>query len=653
MIQTTLFNYFQCNGAIQPIVKKVSSFKQTSIYDHFNRIPKKKNFILNYFKPKNKVQEKEEQEKVFDLILVDINESSSILSTMKCVKKNMYDPDSKYIAISYRWGELNEQLLKTPDYTAHITSFNLVDLKLLCKSIKSDPELKEIPYLWIDAISVDQHNHSRKKDTILKMNQIYKKATYILAVPDLHYSYLLKHPANKEILDLIRYDYYKTIYKEIANNKYSSTENSINNDNTESSITTNSIRQQQQHTNNNGDQYSFIQNLTSKKLINKNNELKIEKEMKEKENELQQRKQELKKIYQYLAYLIEDWSNRAWVISEYHIAKEKYMKHGTPLKYWFISLHYYRLRNQPFFSYYFNDNDQQQSLINNINDDKSNNVLNCRDVIDSKTFNQFLKSRFMQRSHLEMILDSNAARNKDRFHAILPSWNEYHRLIINRNTISEWNITDMTSVRLKLYEIMDDGDLWNKASLLKACSRDFGEIILPSFATYNNKGSLILVEKCDYNNVIYKEFEEKLLKNTSIYRNKEKVTRIQQFINEYKTNSKAIWTENLASIQYEQRRYCVSVKSNTFFIKKDDYQRDSLQNKLLLDDDDEIYYVFLPFFTFAIPDYIDDPLIYINSSSIFLVGNKNKNKWALTNGRSYHYKSEHFCSDDDYTFNIY
>ncbi|CAO3638433.1 unnamed protein product [Cunninghamella blakesleeana] len=71
----------------------------------------------------------QKQKKVFDLILLNIKESCHDLTKTKCVKKNMYDSDLKYIAISYRWGELNEQLVKTPGYTAHITSFDLFELK--------------------------------------------------------------------------------------------------------------------------------------------------------------------------------------------------------------------------------------------------------------------------------------------------------------------------------------------------------------------------------------------------------------------------------------------------------------------------------------------------------------------------------------------
>ncbi|CAO3645255.1 unnamed protein product [Cunninghamella echinulata] len=174
-------------------------------------------------------------------------------------------------------GELSEQLCKTPNYTAHITSFELNDLVILCEFIKKDPCLKDIQYLWIDAISVNQLDDKRKKDTILKMSDIFKTATYILAVPDLHRQHLYKNPANKEAFDLIM-NHSKVIYTNIFNSIQSTNENKIE------------------------------------------------------ENEA------IKSAYQFLAYLIEDWSNRAWVISEYHIAKEKERTERIPLKYVFLTL---------------------------------------------------------------------------------------------------------------------------------------------------------------------------------------------------------------------------------------------------------------------------------------------------------------------------
>ncbi|CAO3637480.1 unnamed protein product [Cunninghamella blakesleeana] len=124
----------------------------------------------------NKVEDQKKDERkgeeAFDLVIVNIKAVTDT-GIIECEKKNVYDPELRYIVISYPWGELSEQQEETIDYTAHVISFDLEDLKSLCYNIGNDPDLKEIDYLWVDAISVDQHNHARKKETILKMNQIY------------------------------------------------------------------------------------------------------------------------------------------------------------------------------------------------------------------------------------------------------------------------------------------------------------------------------------------------------------------------------------------------------------------------------------------------------------------------------------------------
>ncbi|CAO3637998.1 unnamed protein product [Cunninghamella blakesleeana] len=544
----------------------------------------------------------------------------------------MYDSDLNYIAISYRWGELNEQQLQTPDYTAHITSFHLDDLKTLCDLLKFDPDLKHIHYLWIDAISIDQYDVVRKKKTILKMNQIYKKATYILAIPDLHLEYLSKNSANSEVLKLIRFDFWEIIHSEIFNVKHTSPNDSINND--MNGVITDTTSQM--HLNN-------VKEFQKLKMENETLKLKIK----------DQEENKLKKAYQFLAYLIEDWSNRAWVISEYHIAKEKYMKYGTPLKYWFMSL----MVCNPFFSYRFDDDDhrhhhdQQKCTWYNENDDE---MLTTDDVIDSITFNQFVRSRFMQRSHLEMVMNSYASRNEDRFHAILPSWNEHKHLTKN---VSEWKITDMTSVRLKLYEIMDN--LWEKAALLYACAPKSNDktFILPSFATRYYSTDLRITEKCNTNDAVYEDFEKIKLKDINYFVEEKEISQLKLLLNEYKTNSKPMWIENLINIQLDQHHRWLSVKTNSYFItNKLPYRyrnKKSLQNSLLLNDkEDEFHFVFIPFFTSNIPDYIDHPLFYDEDSCIFLVGNRDKNKWALIHGSSNEFESDQFCSDT-YTFNIY
>ncbi|CAO3652142.1 unnamed protein product [Cunninghamella blakesleeana] len=253
-------------------------------------------------------------------MLVDIANTWEYMD-VKCVKRNMYDEKLKYITLSYRWGELNEQLVKTPDYTAHVTSFDVELLIDVCYCIKYNPDFRRIPYLWIDAISVDQHDRLRKKETVLKMSDIYKKATYILAIPDLYWNYLSKNIANQEVIELI-YKHRDRIHQEIG---HSSTDSMYNTNNTISNST--------QDTKNQND--------------------------------------ELKRAYQFLAYLIDGWSNRAWVISEYQIAKEKFQQHGAPLKYTFISLlrGNGRMEFMGFFSFTFDNHNQYNSNALDINYD--------------------------------------------------------------------------------------------------------------------------------------------------------------------------------------------------------------------------------------------------------------------------------------------
>ncbi|CAO3637838.1 unnamed protein product [Cunninghamella blakesleeana] len=597
MVQTTLFNYFTftCNtNSVKSTKHKVHFIKQTNLYDYFKVIPKKKNTLLDYFKSKDKVQI-QEKEPLFELVLVDIK-NTNVVSHIHCVKKNMYERNLEYIAISYRWGELNEQLLKTPDYTAQITSFRLFHLIQLCKYIKNEPDLKEIPYLWVDAISVDQKHHARKKETILKMNQVYKRATYILAIPDLHRYYLMKNTANKNIMDLIS-KYKNVIYDSLSiiNNHYHSSSSS-------SSITTTSI-------------------------ITNENENKI----KEKE---EINYEELMKVYQFLAYLIEDWSNRAWVISEYHIAKKKQKVDGKPLKYMFISLlsAIDASDNKRFFSYFFKDEDDNDQQVRQEQEKlfKKNNELKYIDVDDHASFIQFLKTRLTQRSHLDMILNSSATRNEDRFNAILPSWDRYHYLIKNRNTISEWSISDMTSVRLKLYDFIDDNNnidgLWDKATLLYACLQtNLHAVILPSFASYYDVKFLKLIEK-DNLKEAQRKYKKSLL---SFIKYKNDKYNVEKSIYNYRTRSKVIYTENITSIRlndpHHQQRHSLSVKSNIYFIyelekyyldqnilscfstleKKKRKKNNSNDNGIY-----DLYFVLIPFFSFKIPNYKHIPPIY-------------------------------------------
>lgn len=243
------------------------------------------------------------------------------------------------------------------------------------------------------------------------MSDIYKIANYILAVPDLHKGYLMKNTANHDIFELIK-KYSSTIYDDIHH---------INNTKKSSSNVVSKLKNKLKENNND----------------NNNNE-------------------EIKKVNRFLAFLIDDWSSRAWVISEYLIAKEKQQTISTPIKYMFISLLCLDtfFKDFTFFSYSIDDhciNDKEEA-----EKDKANNILktNYDNVDNSQKLIKYFKTRFTQRNHLNMILNSNTTRNEDRFNVILPTWTKYQHLIKDKNIISEWEITNMISVSLKIYQLM-------------------------------------------------------------------------------------------------------------------------------------------------------------------------------------------------------
>ncbi|CAO3651730.1 unnamed protein product [Cunninghamella blakesleeana] len=642
--------------------------------------------------------EPKEEEKVFNLVLVDIWKTYK-MRNIKCVKKSVYDSDLKYIAISYRWGEMQEQLLETLDYTAHITSFLLGHLINLCYCITQEPDLKGIRYLWVDAISVDQQNHARKKETILKMNQIYEKASYILAVPDLHRKYLLENTANREVMELI-YKYKDTIYHDI---NHSITTNNYNNSSNNSNNNNNNYDNNSYNNNNNYDNNSYNNNSNSSMYLNNNyninnsnmyynnynnsnptfnsirhsyinhhpsiiqklnhknmiKENEVKNEMEELRKEIkklkkgieEKKKDELKKAYQFLAYLIEDWSNRVWVISEYQIAKEKYMNHRTPLKYIFTSLLWNEnglIASQPFFSYTFASQHESKDL--NIN----NATRYCKDVNDSNKFIHFLKSRFVQQNHIDMIVASNASRNEGRFYAILPSWDKYQRLIKNKNTISNWKITDMLSVKLKLYEIMNDnnGDLWDKAGLLYYCSIYNGKPVLPSFATYQQPDfSIPEIAKLYHAHKWAMHFISK----------SKKINGCSKSVYEKKHGS--IFKQNLIDIQFNKQERYLSIKAEKCFHFNMStlptlLNQEELSKYSLADNYYELKLIYIPYFTYNMADEkhpfpVGDTSRPILSGTL-LIGNMNLNKWILYElWGCKKYDCPSLCSTYGYTYKVY
>ncbi|CAO3652221.1 unnamed protein product [Cunninghamella blakesleeana] len=482
------------------------------------------------------------------------------------------------------------------------------------------------------------------------MSDIYKNATYILAVPDLNESHLFKNTANGEMMELV-YKYRDTIHQAIFNHHRSSTTTTSTIDGIHNiSLQSTTLYNSHQHR-------SVIRRSTIEDIIKENLKLRKENEELRKENgnlKRRMKEDELKKAYQFLAYLLDDWSNRVWVISEYQIAKEKYLQHGTPLKYVFLSLLNDTdgvLTFKPFFSYNFVDQHISKQPNRSYNEAVQHFYVN-----NGSHFIQFLETVFIQRSRVEMLIGSNARRNEDRFYAILPTWNKKKHLLENINTISNWNITDMPSVKLKLYEILDDDDdddFWDKARLLYMCSIYIGNPILPTFATAYRPS--FFIKEIDNIGFAYERLLTELSERKSI----------KDIVKHHIQNKKheTIFKQNLVNIQFnhhphQYQQYFLSVTVHHYFLFKQKSLSDILSQVELsdysLNDNEDLMLIYLPFFIYDIPgleqlflwNKYEFPLL----SGTLLLGNM----WIqvqLYNSTKHGLPTLH--SIKDYSFNIY
>ncbi|CAO3615620.1 unnamed protein product [Cunninghamella echinulata] len=263
-----------------------------------------------------------------------------------------------------------------------------------------------------------------------------------------------------------------------------------------------------------------------------------------------------------------------------------------------------------------------------------------------------------------MLLNSNASRNEDRFNAILPSWNEYNHLIKDKNTVSKWHITNMISVRLKLFAIMDN--LWDKARLLHACSTHaFKTLILPTFASYYSESGMYLYERHNlelaYERYFHNLSNYILKKNNNNNNNKDDKDN-EEYIklkNIYtgppsllsSTGSPSMYKSNLNNIQL--KCHYLSIWPNSYFIikKKNKFNQEFLST-YSLKMDNSLKYIFIPFFTHSLSDYSHVPPL--NGSGIYILGNTKKNKWIIISKMNFtqEFSLYSICSDG-YEFNIY
>ncbi|ORZ07339.1 hypothetical protein BCR42DRAFT_426082 [Absidia repens] len=383
--------------------------------------------------------------------------------------------------------------------------------------MRFEPDLKTITYVWVDALCVNQTNYERRKATIHQMSTIYERATYILAVPDLHKQHLTNVlTASAVVMDKLE-GYRKDIYHLIQGNtakliqldnefldkidvpkdqvlrqlvtKYnhwftdelsrhpehpynfeaeivgeelnyiSQDDSPINHQRCQDATTGESQTQT--------DRYASFERLFD--------EIKVEKRWNVRsawhgkkysngypmlpwKNYVFRRNNDIAQAMSLLNDLIKDWASRVWVISEYHMAKKK-----NNLKYWFIGLSD-ELAGLPFFTFDFGGS----AILNDVETRSINREFHEKMIkqLDEKTF-------------FEKILDSKASKNEDRFYAILPQ-SKYKDKI---NQVGEWKIDTMTSVRLQLFKFMDTKD---KLVLLFMIGYTYyygSKSIFPTFAT--------------------------------------------------------------------------------------------------------------------------------------------------------------------------
>ncbi|CAO3588630.1 unnamed protein product [Absidia cylindrospora] len=480
--------------------------------------------------------QQQQQKTPFQVVLVDI-EKTAETKAIHCVKKPLDENDLKFVALSYRWGELHEILVDTKvGYTASITSFDLDDFYQLCYMMTLESDLKDIKYVWVDAICVDQRP-SKRKATIYQMNNIYHKATYILAVPDLHLAALRRISFKNHETIAMSKKYRQYIYHLIHEDTdlMANVEQDFLNDaqvpkeppelrqmllKITDYFTASFITQQTHHA-----LYCPVQALdhicesTTQahrhgwktwifdgrdlfdglhqchepicpiELYYNNRHSGTEKDewqvsASQWKSKIIQRGTAIQQSMVCLTDLIKDWSSRVWVASEYSIAKQK-----NNLKYWFIqlapayedSIVFRCLDNEfIFFKFNFKHCDSDNHFIEVYQDSQRqpniDGLVSVNPVYEQ--FKYTMIRHLKRQTFLEMILISKASRNEDRFYSILPL-SKYAGQITE---VAHWNIHSMLSVKLKLYEIMDTTDklvlfFWssNKDAIING--------VLPTFAT--------------------------------------------------------------------------------------------------------------------------------------------------------------------------
>ncbi|ORZ07393.1 hypothetical protein BCR42DRAFT_495953 [Absidia repens] len=628
-------------------------------------------------------QQQQQEQKPFHVVLIDI-EKTAELESVHCVEKPLEGDieELSFVALSYRWGELQEQSIDTKcGYIASITSFALDDFYSLCRAMMKEPDLKSIKYVWVDAICVDQTNYERRKATIHQMSNIYEKATYILAVPDLHKQHLTNvSQANEHIMENLYYCHNLYIYYLIQGNtekltqldgefldeiklpkdpmlrrmlkKYThcfmdgftkntdrhfyaqpsqlvallydiSQAETLTNDHSYADVGIGKTETQ-------ADRYASFENLFG---CNKKDIDWWEWEKRRKaynysklswKDLIINREKEIRQSMELLNDLIVDWSSRVWVISEYHIAKKK-----NNLKLWFIGftdVRYY-IDDVPFFKFDFLDSTLSSAGRNaELEIDKLPSIY--------LQFHETMARRLVAQSFFEMMLCSKASKTEDRFYAILPQ-SKYKDKI---NQVAHWKINNMVSVKLKLFEIMDTKD---KLTLLfLAAERDLvpsnTERVLPTFAT-----STISKYTCNSFTAEYPLNFDLGNKSTITLHHHARDSHLYYFL---QLTAKEYCVMDMLS-EDDRKYYTTSLMRPKLAKACDDLQLNLASS--------EVKIVYLTYFDRSTMMKSAAEMLAVTECKLYLFGSFEKNKWMLTTVDYPCRVIRHSVNNNGTVFNIY
>jgi hypothetical protein len=255
---------------------------------------------------------------------------------------------------------------------------------------------------------VDQKNQAHRKATIYQMSNIYQRASYILAVPDLHLSYLKKaNIRNRDAINNIdEYaDYIYNLLRGKVDKLVYPKQQWIHEDHYKAakklqlhSSTTNLHKFQAKI-------FDKVEatNLKVRKWANNEDGWKPL---------TSNQVQDIKNAVSYLSGLILDWSTRVWVISEFHIAKNK---EHRKLKFWFMALdskpHYIK-KTDGFFEFDFDNTMPIENPLEVLFEKATFYDPLIDDVVAAyKSFKFTMMYQLNQQSFLEMMLKSKASRN--------------------------------------------------------------------------------------------------------------------------------------------------------------------------------------------------------------------------------------------------